>query len=188
MPNSRQTYVLALSGSQRKSSWCTALLQAIKALAPADIHVNVYEEHKILPLFNPDFESNPPLAVHTFRHEVTRADAVLIASPEYAHGVTGTIKNALDWLVSEPGFYNKPVALLNPSHQSRHADSALRETLITMSADLIAAASVRIPVIGSGIDRNEIAKTALYQRAIHQVLRDLGNHVPERITRPFEAN
>lgn len=114
------------------------------------------------------------------RDLVTRADAVLIASPEYAHGVTGTIKNTLDWLVSHPGFAFKPVAVFNPSYQSHHADEALKETLRTMAADLIPGACIRIPVIGSAIERSAIGQDPAFRAAISEALDCVAAHVRGR--------
>jgi len=70
---------------------------------------------------------------------------LLIASPEYAHGVTGVLKNALDWLVASERFFGKPVAVLNASPRAHHADASLREILRTMSANIVEAASVSVP-------------------------------------------
>ena len=114
------------------------------------------------------------------RDLITTADAVLIASPEYAHGVTGTIKNTLDWLVSHPGFADKPVAVFNPSYQSQHADEALKETLRTMAADLVHGACVRIPVIGSGIEQGAIGQQPAYRAAITAALDSIVEHVQRR--------
>lgn len=94
------------------------MLLAAQALAPREMTVQIFEHHKNWPLFNPDLEAALPPTVQTLRELITEADALLIASPEYAHGVTGTIKNTLDWLVSHPGVALKPVAVFNPSFRS----------------------------------------------------------------------
>jgi NAD(P)H-dependent FMN reductase len=138
--------ILALSGSLRASSINSAVLRVIRTLAPASIDVCLFTELGDLPLYNPDLESAPPGVAIQLRNEVASADVLLIASPEYAHGVTGTIKNALDWLVAFEGFAYKPVAVLNTSPRAHHADAALREILITMSATLIEAASITLPL------------------------------------------
>lgn len=169
--------ILALSGSQRAKSWSTALLLATKALAPQGVDIKIHDGHKYWPLFNPDQECDPPEPVQELRDLVTVADAILIVSPEYAHGVTGTIKNTLDWLVSHPGFAYKPVAVFNPSYQSHHADAALKETLRTMAAVLIPEACVRIPVIGSGIDQSLIEKTPAFRTAITAALHSISQYV-----------
>lgn len=169
--------ILALSGSQRDASWSSALLRAARDLAPRGSVVDIHEGHKAWPLFDPDREGDPPGPVLALRALVGDADALLIASPEYAHGVTGTIKNTLDWLVSHPGFAGKPVAVFNPSLRAEHADAALKETLRTMGADLVEAASVRIPVIGAAIAPDAIAATPAFRAAIDGALGALTAHV-----------
>ena len=119
-----------------------------------------------LPLFNPDFEPHVPPPVAALYAEVAAADALLIASPEYAHGVTGTLKNALDWLVSVESFVRKPVAVLNASPRARHADAALRETLRTMSAVIVEAASISIPLLGSNLTESGMVESPSVSGAI----------------------
>ena len=87
--------ILALSGSLRAASINSMLLRAAAKLAPAGIEVSVFQGLGELPLFNPDLEAHPPPTVTPFFQAVAEADALLIASPEYAHGVSRTIKNAL---------------------------------------------------------------------------------------------
>lgn len=172
--------LLALCGSLRERSLSAALLQATQALAGAEFEVDIFPGLGALPLFNPDIEPAAPASVHRLWDAVTAADAILIASPEYAHGVTGTLKNALDWLVGHIPFAYKPVAVFNPSFQSRHADEALKETLRTMSADLIDAACVRIPVIGAGLDAAGIAAAPAFAAAVRSALDAIGAHVRRR--------
>lgn len=171
------TQILALCGSQRTKSWSAALLCAAKQLTPSNVDFHIFEEHKQWPLFNPDLEHDMPASVQRLRGLITTADAVVICSPEYAHGVTGTIKNTLDWLVSHPEFAGKPVAVFNPAYQSSHADEALKETLRTMAADLIADACVRIPVIGSGIEQDAIGNSPKFAPVISAALQSVIAHV-----------
>lgn len=146
--------ILALSGSLRSASINSALLRAAARLAPPQIAVTVFSGLGALPLFNPDHDTHPPSAVAELRSRVAEADALLIASPEYAHGITGTIKNALDWLVSFEAFAGKPVAVLNASPRAHHADAALREVLRTMAAAIVEPASVTIPLLGTKLDED----------------------------------
>ncbi|MDT4291701.1 NAD(P)H-dependent oxidoreductase [Methylomonas sp. MO1] len=148
--------ILALSGSLRAASINSAVLRVVRTLAPASIEVCLFSALGELPLYNPDLESEPPDVAIQLRNAVASADALLIASPEYAHGVTGTIKNALDWLVAFEGFVYKPVAVLNATPRARHADAALRETLITMSATLIEAASITLPLPSANIGEADL--------------------------------
>jgi NAD(P)H-dependent FMN reductase len=105
--------ILGLSGSLRAASINSMLLRAIARLAPEDINVSIFTGLGELPLFNPDLDARLPTSVLAFHRAVADADAVLFASPEYAHGVTGTIKNALDWRVGFEPFASKTVAVLN---------------------------------------------------------------------------
>ena len=109
-----------------------------------------------MPLFNPDLEAVTPAVVADFRARIVSSDAVLIASPEYAHGVTGVIKNALDWMVGNESFVDKPVGLFNASPRATIAQAALRETLVTMSARIIDNACVTVRILGSGLDEDGI--------------------------------
>ena len=124
-----------------------------------------------LPLFNPDLEAHPPANVTLFYRAVAEADALMIASPEYAHGVTGTIKNALDWLVGFEPFVSKLVAVLNSSPRAHHADLALRETLQTMAAVIIEEASISIPLLGANLDESAIVAAPAIAGAIRDSIR-----------------
>lgn len=150
--------ILAISGSLRKASLNTALLRAVARIAPPGIEVVLYRGLGDLPLFNPDIEATEPAPVTALREQIMAADALLIASPEYAHGVTGAIKNALDWMVGNESFVDKPVASLNASPRATHAQAALRETISTMSARLVDEASITVPILGSGLSEYEIAQ------------------------------
>lgn len=158
--------VLAISGSLRAASINSALLRAAARLAPPDMEVSLFSGIGDLPLFNPDFEPHVPPPVAGLYAKVAAADALVIASPEYAHGVTGTIKNALDWLVSVESFVCKPVAVLNASPRAHHADAALRETLKTMSAVIVEAASISIPLLGTGLTEDGMVESPSVSRAI----------------------
>jgi chromate reductase len=131
--------VLAISGSLRAMSSNTAALQAMAALAPANINMHLFDGIGDLPHFNPDHDKEGmtlPDAVSTFRGAVARADGLIISSPEYAHGIPGSLKNALDWLVSSTDFAGKPVMLLNIAPISTHVHAQLIEVLNTMSAEV----------------------------------------------------
>lgn len=150
--------ILAISGSLRQASLNTALLRAAARIAPPGIEVVLYRGLGDLPLFNPDIEANEPAPVVTLREQILGSDALLIASPEYAHGVTGAIKNALDWMVGNDTFVDKPVALLNASPRATHAQAALRETVVTMSARLVDEACIAVPILASCLGEEDIVQ------------------------------
>jgi len=90
--------VLAISGSLRTSSINSALLRAAARLAPPEVPISLLSGAGELPLFNPELELLLPSSVVALHARIVAADALLIASPEYAHGVTGTIKNtSIGW-------------------------------------------------------------------------------------------
>jgi NAD(P)H-dependent FMN reductase len=144
--------ILAISGSLRRVSSNTALLLAAAALAPPGVKIELYGGLGELPHFNPDLEGNEPPAVTELCQRVRVADGLLISSPEYAHGVPGVMKNALDWLVGGSEFPGKPVALLNASPRATHAQASLTETIRTMSARFIPEASIDVSLLGRKLD------------------------------------
>jgi chromate reductase, NAD(P)H dehydrogenase (quinone) len=150
--------LLALSGSLRRASSNTALLGAASRLAPDGVEVTLFQGIGDLPLFNPDVEgtAGEPRSVLDFRAQLKAADGVLISCPEYAHGVPGAFKNALDWVVGSGELVDKPVALLNASAYSSHAHASLTETLTVMTAQLVAEASLTIPLGSSKTDEAAI--------------------------------
>lgn len=162
--------VLAISGSLRAASINSALLRAAARLAPSGMDITIFSGTGDLPHFNPDLEVQMPPQVAALHAAVAAADALLIASPEYAHGITGTIKNALDWLVSFEPFVNKPVAVLNASPRAHHADAALREILKTMSAVIVDAASISIPLLGASFTEEGMLESPTVSCAIQSSL------------------
>jgi NAD(P)H-dependent FMN reductase len=165
--------VLALSGSLRQASLNSAFCRVAAQLAPPQLTVAVYAGLAGLPLFNPDLEGNPPAAVLDFRAAVGAADALIIASPEYAHGISGPMKNALDWLVSFEGTVNKPIALINTSPRARHAYAAMLEVLQTMSTRVVAEASVTLPLLGACSTEEAMLATPQLRQAIEASLQAL---------------
>jgi chromate reductase, NAD(P)H dehydrogenase (quinone) len=163
--------ILALSGSLRAASTNTAALEALRLLAPAGVEIALYREMAALPYFNPDDDDQtPPPAVVALRALVRSSDGLLLAAPEYAHGVPGAFKNALDWLVASDAFPGKPVALVNTAPRAFHAQSALRETLATMSARLIADAFVALPLTGQVLDAEGIVANPRFAALLREAL------------------
>ena len=152
--------ILAISGSLRARSSNTEVLRATSIVAPASVTVKLYDGLAELPHFNPDLDVEGallPEAVQRLRAEIAAADGLLICSPEYAHGVPGSLKNALDWLVSAPEMVFKPIGLLNVSPRSTYAYASLAETLRTMSTQLVEGASIELPLAGTKLEAAGIA-------------------------------
>ncbi len=116
---SRRTFeVVGIAGSLRRGSYNRALLRAAAELAPPSLHVVVHDLSTI-PLYDGDLESaGVPGSVVDLREAVRRADALLIATPEYNHGVPGVLKNTIDWLSRPPrgsALNGKPAAVMGAS-------------------------------------------------------------------------
>jgi chromate reductase len=152
--------VLAISGSLRAASSNGALLDAAARLAPEGASVERYAGLGELPHFNPDLDGEaPPPAVAAWREALRACDAILLSSPEYVHGVPGSLKNALDWIVSSGEISGKPLALINTS-RSTFATPQLREILTTMEARFIEGASITLHLWTNRVDADAILGNA----------------------------
>lgn len=144
--------ILGISGSLRQVSSNTALLQAAIAVLPENVEMKLYGGLGDLPHFNPDLEPTEPPSVTNLRTQVKWSDGLVISSPEYAHGVPGVLKNALDWLVSGEEFVGKPIALFNASPRAIHAQASLTEIITTMAGRIVPEASIIISLLGKNLD------------------------------------
>jgi len=110
--------ISGIAGSLRRGSLNRALLRAAKELAPAALHITLYDLLPI-PLYNGDIDARgAPTAVAALRSAVKAADGLLIATPEYNHGVPGVLKNSIDWLSRPPeasALRGKPAAIIGAS-------------------------------------------------------------------------
>jgi NAD(P)H-dependent FMN reductase len=139
---------LGLSGSLRAQSTNRALLAAMRDCAPDGCSLSIYDGLGRLPIFNPDDELRPHAEVSRLAETVATVDGLVIACPEYAHGVPGGLKNALDWLVSGEAAVGKPAMLVHASTRSRISRAALREILRTMSFAVFDGDEIEIALIG----------------------------------------
>lgn len=141
--------ILAISGSLRAASTNTALLEVLARAAPDGVGVMLYLGLGDLPIFNPDREGEAtPASVRDWAARVEACDGLVIACPEYAHGIPGGLKNALDWLVSRYEIPHKPVMLAHSSQRGEFVLAALTEVLRAMSVRLVEDAFVRVPLVG----------------------------------------
>lgn len=165
--------LLTVSGSLRAGSSNAALLAAVAHVAPDGVVIVPYDALAALPPFNPDLEEGPgplPGAVTDWRRALATADAVLFSSPEYAHGVPGAFKNALDWVVGSGELVDKPVGLLSASAASQFAHPQLAETLRVMSARLVPGATVVLDIPRRGATSQALAADPALAAALRAVL------------------
>jgi RimJ/RimL family protein N-acetyltransferase/NAD(P)H-dependent FMN reductase len=166
--------ILGIAGSLRARSTNLLLLESAALLAPPQAQLGIFTRLADIPPFQPDTPPDiPPNAVTALRHAVTAADAVVFSVPEYAHGLPGVLKNALDWLVDGIEFTHKPVALFNASARSVYAQAALRETLITMGADFLNDACLTIPLTGDARSSQQLAADSAIAAPITAALQRL---------------
>lgn len=90
-----------------------------------------------LPHFNPDMEEQEDHAglteVNRFRALLRDADGIILCTPEYAGGLPGVLKNALDWTVSSSEFQHKPVAVISASPSMAGGERAQASLLYTLT-------------------------------------------------------
>lgn len=167
--------VLAISGSTRQNSSNHKLINAIASLAADQMEITIFESIAALPHFNPD-NNNEQVAkeVEDFRHQLMNADGVIICTPEYAHGVPGTLKNAIDWTVSTSEFSHKPTLLITASTDGRFGHTALLETLRVIEAENIDQLQMVIPFIRTKLSEDSKITD---QQTLQEVKLLIGNFV-----------
>jgi chromate reductase len=150
--------VVGLSGSLRRGSLNSAALRAVKALAPADLAIDIFDLSPI-PLYNDDLRTKEgyPEGVQSFRDALKEADGVLIATPEYNYSIPGVLKNAIDWASRPPEqpFDGKPTAILGASPGAlgtARAQYHLRQCFIYLNGQVMNRPEVMIGGAGSKFD------------------------------------
>jgi chromate reductase len=163
---------LTLNGSLRAES-LNGRVQALAA-SQTGVETRAFLGLGALPAFDPALDLAPPAPVAAFRALVKAADAVLISTPEYAHGVPGALKNALDWMVGSGELVDKPVGvLLVSATDGAFARDSLVEVLRTMSAKVPAGAVASIQGLRKDWPPGTEAPKHLVQ-TLQQVLGALG--------------
>ena len=169
--------ILAISGSLRAASTNTFLLRAVAELAPANVTIQLYDGLDTLPYFSPERDVEPaPESVHQLRTLLKEADAVIICTPEYIHGMPGVLKNMLDWLASSGEFVYKPVSVISASPSDMggsQAHASLFHTLEVLTAHLPPAASLIVPFIRTKIDANGHLTDPILAQQLQDVVTEL---------------
>jgi chromate reductase, NAD(P)H dehydrogenase (quinone) len=174
--------VFAISGSLRGHSTNSALIQRYAQLAAGELILDVYDGLSHLPHFNPDLEPSDPFVIDLI-DRIRQADAFIVSTPEYAHGIPGSLKNALDWLVSTDAFIEKPFALLQACPRSTFAPASLIEILKTMSGIHVQSADVTIDLKRSAATAEDILQTCETVELLHGSMRSLMQHCEQTYDR-----
>jgi len=133
MKSDSKLTIFAISGSLKITSSNSRILKALSKFSGHDIEFTIYEELEQLPPFNPDKEAGNA-SVARYKELLKNADGVIISTPEYAFGVPGTLKNALDWTVSSGELNEKPVIAISASPLYEGGAKALSSLLLTLGA------------------------------------------------------
>lgn len=171
--------VLGIPGSLRDDSYNQALLTAAQAVAPDSVDIEIVDIGDIPP-FDADVEAQgDPEAVTVFKDKIRRADAILIATPEYQHGVPGVLKNALDWASRPPGdapLQGKPAAIMGAttgSFGTARAQEQLRQTLTYNNCPTVKTPEVLVSEASDKVDANGEFTDSATLDFIGELLREL---------------
>ncbi|WP_127501670.1 NAD(P)H-dependent oxidoreductase [Actinoplanes solisilvae] len=168
------TRILLISGSTREDSLHTAALRTAASVAPEEINAGLFEGLRGVPAYVPG-EQEPHDTVVLLRHQVRIADAVLISTPEYGGSIPGALKNLLDWLLDDNLLAGKPVAWLSVAHANE--DDGARTTLETvldhMSAKVLRAACIRLPIDPAAVDDLGLVTDPRLHQALQDALQAL---------------
>ena len=172
--------VAAIAGSLRRGSYNRALLRAAAELAPPSLHIVIHELDAI-PLYNGDVEAaGVPASVLQLRDAVRQADGLLIATPEYNHGVPGVLKNTIDWLSRPPGdssLNGKVAALMGASPGmtgTARGQSQLRQAFVFTNTYALLQPEVLVARAHEKFDADG--------RLVHQATRDFLGTFLQRFT------
>ena len=185
--------ILAISGSTRKASSNLNLIKAIAGLTSEVFTVTIFDGLSELPHFNPDLDNeNVPQQVTDFRQQLRNADGILICSPEYAIGVPGSLKNAIDWTISTMEFSQKPVALITASLSGEKAHSSLLGTLLIIEAKMTADTQLLISYVQTKvnsdykvIDNETLISINKLTKSLREIIR---NEKEELLSAPILMN
>ncbi len=178
-------HILAISGSLRDNSTNTTLVRAIVKLAPESMEFTLYNGMGDLPHFSPDIDvEDAPPSVAALRRQLQEADGVLICTPEYAYGVPGSLKNALDWTVSSGDFVGKPVVVLSASPSMMGGDKAhasLLLTLTALSANIVEGGTLIIPLIRTKMNASGDVSDLATAQALRSALAALSEAISAKV-------
>jgi len=153
--------ILAISGSTRAASVNLGLIRVIAQQYRDRVHMELFAGLETLPQFNPDKDipGGPSLPeVAALRQSIRAADGVLICTPEYAMGLPGALKNALDWTVSTCEFSGKPVAVITAASLGEKAHASLIGTLKIIEAVITAESQLLISFAQAKIGKDDTIK------------------------------
>ncbi len=145
--------IFAISGSLREGSSNHNILQFLGEMMPVGTNYTIYNGLRDIPAFDPGIDNeSPAVPVSDLRKKLSQADGIIICTPEYAFGVPGALKNALDWTVSSGSFSGKPTSLITASTGGENAHEAMIKILGAIDAKLTPETTLLIQFVRSKMD------------------------------------
>jgi chromate reductase, NAD(P)H dehydrogenase (quinone) len=178
-----RTRIFALSGSLREGASNNIILQLVAGMVPPDVEFIIYKEMASIPAFD---ERDSEL-VNQFRQLIREADGVLICTPEYAFGVPGALKNALDWTVSTGDFDKKPVALITASSVGDKGHASLLNTLTALGTNIVEGGTLLISFIRAKLVGGQFTDKPT-EEAVRNVVKALLAEIERQRNLPKEGN
>ncbi|HET9430795.1 MAG TPA: NADPH-dependent FMN reductase [Chitinophagaceae bacterium] len=173
--------ILAISGSTRQSSTNLNLINAIINLFADQLDIKIFPGIAEIPHFNPDLDTDPPpQAVADFRRQLSESDGILICTPEYAMGVPGTLKNAIDWTVSSCEFSHKPVALITASSVGQKGHLSLLETLKIIESNIPDSSQLLISFVKTKVSKENKITDSTTSEQVKLLIDSLVNTIREK--------
>lgn len=170
--------ILAISGSLRAASTNSTVLRAMQRMAGAghaDVDFVLYDGVDRLPHYSPDLDPDDapqsvPAEAQRLRCAIADCNALVICSPEYAHGVPGSLKNLLDWLVGSADLAGTPVALIDAAPHSRFVQPQLTETLSMLNTRVIPGSPFVVALTSRKLDEDAMLADAEVDAALGAAL------------------
>ena len=159
--------LLAVSGSLRSGSFCTTVLKSLQTGLPDGVEFDIFPLNDI-PLYNQDIDSDEqrPAAVNDFKQAIADCDGLVVISPEYNYGISGVLKNAIDW-ASRPAMNSvlkgKPALVMTASPAATggvRAQSQVREVLAACLARVVARPQVVIAAVKDKVSDGRLTDEA----------------------------
>ncbi|HEY5825282.1 MAG TPA: NADPH-dependent FMN reductase [Cyclobacteriaceae bacterium] len=168
--------LLGISGSLRSNSSTQLIMNAVQSLAGNAVDFKIYEGLASLPPF--DDSNNVPGEVEEFRKQLREADGVFFISPEYAFGVPGSLKNALDWTVSSGELVSKPAALVVAATGGENAYHSWQLIFKALSLKINEESKLLISFIRSKLNHEGKIKDFKTEEELKNVLNNLIQNIP----------
>ncbi|AEW02451.1 hypothetical protein A4D02_00410 [Niastella koreensis] len=163
----RKIKILSVSGGIRPTSSNALLVKEIQKWAPENVEISIYQGLATLPAFDDGPASE---TVNDWIRQLTEADGVLICSPEYAFGVPGALKNAIEWTVRSGELVNKPLALITAASSGDKAHAAWLQIFSAISSDIPPGGALLIPFIKTKFnEKGEVSDVAIKEAILKTV-------------------